>query len=133
MHELSIMQGIFDIVMENASQHQLTRIKSVYVVVGDLSGVEPDALRFAFDFFAQNTPAEGAEFVIKTVPITGKCRRCGEKLNGFTGLKCRCDGPPDYQLLTGRELYVDTITGEDDKEESDNEAGESCIQYSQSQ
>ena len=130
MHELSIMQGIFDIVMDNASQHQLTRVKSVHVVVGDLSGVEPDALRFAFDFFANNTLAEGAEFSVTTVPITGKCRRCGIRFDGFAGLRCHCDGPPDYELLTGRELYVDTITGENDEEESDNEGSQSCIQYS---
>lgn len=127
MHELSIMQGIFDIVMENAAQHQLTRVKSVRVVVGDLSGVEPDALSFAFDFFANNTLAKGAEFVINTVPITGKCRRCSEKLDGFTGLRCQCDGPPDYELLTGRELYVDTITGENDEEEIDDEGSQGCI------
>lgn len=117
MHELSIMQGIFDIVLENAAKHRLKNISNINVVVGELSGVEPAALNFAFSCFAQNTLAEGAELTITEVKVTGRCRRCGIQLDGISGLACACNRPPDFEILTGRELYVDTITGEDELEE----------------
>lgn len=116
MHELSIMEGIFDIITENAAKHRLKKISRVNVVVGALSGVEPAALEFAFEHFARNTLAEGAEFTIAAVGVTGRCRRCGVTMEGIRGLKCACDRPPDYELLTGKELYVDTITGDNEEE-----------------
>lgn len=117
MHELSIMQGIFDIVMEKVEEHRIKKISKVNVVVGELSGVEPAALSFAFSFFVQNTLAEGAELTITEIGVTGRCRRCGINLVGTSGLTCGCNQPPDYELLTGMELYVDSIIGETKEQE----------------
>ncbi|QNB46778.1 hydrogenase maturation nickel metallochaperone HypA [Thermanaerosceptrum fracticalcis] len=117
MHELSIMQSIFEIVMENAAKHRLKKVEKVHVVVGELSGVEPEALKFAFSFFARDSVAQDAEFSITTVGVSGRCRACGEKLAGITNLRCKCEVKPDYEMLTGKELYVDTITGESELEE----------------
>lgn len=117
MHELSIMQGIFDIVLENAAKHRLKNISNINVVVGELSGVEPAALKFAFGCFAQSTLAKGAEFTITEVKVTGRCRRCKIQFEGISGLTCACNQPPDNEILTGVELYVDTIIGESELEE----------------
>lgn len=117
MHELSIMQSIFDIVTETAAKNHLNEIRKIHVVVGALSGVEPAALDFAFEYFARNTLADGAEFTITEVGVTGRCRRCGVTMEGINELRCNCDKPPDYEMLTGKELYVDTITGDNELEE----------------
>lgn len=122
MHEMSIMQGIFDIVTENIAQHRLNKVTAVNVVVGELSGVKPAALEFAFQCFAQGTLAEGAEFTITRVPVTGRCRRCSIEMTGITGLSCNCHQPPDYEMLTGTELYVDSITGDNQGEDLANAA-----------
>ncbi|MDA8228820.1 MAG: hydrogenase maturation nickel metallochaperone HypA [Desulfitobacterium hafniense] len=116
MHELSIMQGVFDIVLDNAEKHSLTKITKINIVVGEISGVEPEALDFAFSYFARGSIAEGAEFSITRVPLTGRCRRCGEKLQGLVNLECKCEGPPAYEMLTGTELYVNTIAGENEED-----------------
>lgn len=117
MHEISIMSGIFDIVLNQADQNRLKNISAINVVVGELSGVEPAALHFAFSCFAKNTLAEGAEFTVTPVKPTGRCRRCSTSLEGISGLTCRCAEGPDYEMLTGTELYVNTITGESKLEE----------------
>ncbi|WP_081361273.1 hydrogenase maturation nickel metallochaperone HypA [Neomoorella thermoacetica] len=44
MHERSIMQSILDIVMEKATRHGLKKVKEINIVIGVLSGVEPEAL-----------------------------------------------------------------------------------------
>lgn len=116
MHELSIMQSIFDIVIDNAAKHRLRTITKINVVAGEISGVEPAALDFAFDYFAQGSLAEGAEFSITQVPVTGRCIRCGELLKGIVNLNCKCKEGPEYEMLTGNELYVNTVTGESEME-----------------
>lgn len=117
MHELSIMREILNIAFESAAKHRLNKISGINVVVGDFSGVEPSALEFAFEYFTRDTPAQGSELTIARVGVTGHCRRCGVKMEGVSGLKCSCGKPPDYEMLTGMELYLDSITGESEQGE----------------
>jgi hydrogenase nickel incorporation protein HypA/HybF len=112
VHELSIMQSILDIVTETATKHKLSKINKIQVVLGALSGVEPAALYFAFAYYVRDTLADGAELAITTMGVTGRCRRCGVTMDGIYQLRCNCDRLPDYEMLTGKELYVDTITGD---------------------
>lgn len=67
MHELSIAMSLVDAVCEELPRlGDRVSIRSVRVRVGPLSGVVPDALAFAFDVAAAESPLAGARLEIET-------------------------------------------------------------------
>ena len=76
MHEMSLAEGIRDIVDEAVCTQQLGRVKSVIVEIGELAAVEVDALRFCFDAVMQGGAAEGARLEVVSVAGSGWCPEC---------------------------------------------------------
>lgn len=75
MHEMSLCEGILQIVEANAGD--AGRVTKVRLEIGAFSGVEIAALRFCFDAVTRGTLAEGAALVIDDVPGTAFCFDCG--------------------------------------------------------
>ena len=112
MHEVGVAQGMMKIIASEAAKHGLSCVSKVYVRVGELSNVGPDALSFAFDSVILGTVAEGAELVMDIVPAKGYCDACGiefdmDKINIFCP---QCDGIGD--IVSGKELEITEIEGE---------------------
>lgn len=64
MHELALMD---DLVQTVVTELEDARVLRVRVIVGRMSGVVVDSLRFCFDVCAQGTSLEGATFdVVET-------------------------------------------------------------------
>jgi len=61
VHELSIMDGALALACSEAEKAGARRVVSLRLRIGMLSGVMPEALRFAFDALAAGSIAEGAE------------------------------------------------------------------------
>ena len=103
MHELGITRSVVAICAERANG---ARVQSVTLVIGRLSGVMSDAVRFCFDICAQGTPVEGARLEIVETPGRARCRACGGEieLRALVG-RCAC-GSADLQMLSGDELKV---------------------------
>ncbi len=80
MHELSLLEGMVQGLQAEARREGFTRVHQVRLEVGQLSGAEPEALRFAFGPATEGTLAEGADLVILLVPGTGLCRACGAEV-----------------------------------------------------
>ena len=76
MHELSLTQSILDIVAQYAERHGFDRVNSLRLSFGRLSGIDPQAMRFAFEVAAQGTPAEGAEIICDIQPVIVDCLAC---------------------------------------------------------
>jgi hydrogenase nickel incorporation protein HypA/HybF len=76
MHEASIMQNVFDLAFEQLEAQAATRIVRVRLRVGELSGVVPEALEFAFEAMKVGTPAADTALEIERVPARLACRRC---------------------------------------------------------
>lgn len=81
MHELSLAQGIVEIVTEAARSERFTRVTRVRVAVGALSAVEPDALRFGFEMASAGTVAEGAALAIEAPAGAGHCLACSSDVS----------------------------------------------------
>jgi len=81
MHEISIVESIIDIVLNEIPKYNITRVSSIALRIGEMQLVVPEALRFGFKLMAQNTPLEGAEIIIESVPTTGRCKNCGYEFN----------------------------------------------------
>lgn len=68
MHELGMATALVEQVEEVARREGAARIVRIELVVGDLSGVDREALEFVFPFAAERTVAEGATLAIEVVP-----------------------------------------------------------------
>jgi hydrogenase nickel incorporation protein HypA/HybF len=68
VHELSIAESVVDGVRERTGD---ARISRVFLQVGLLSCVEPEAIRFCFELCAEGTAVEGAALEIEEVPGDG--------------------------------------------------------------
>ena len=108
MHELSIAVNLVDIAAAEAARHSAERVRRVFVRVGDLSGVVPDALRFAFDVAIENTALSGATLEIERVRATVYCAMClaERELSDLFALCCPDCGAESADLRGGRELEL---------------------------
>ena len=62
MHEVSIIQNVIKIVSDSAIENKLTKITKVSLKIGELSGVMPECLNFAFEICIIDTMLEGSYF-----------------------------------------------------------------------
>ena len=110
MHELSITESMLDIVLNQAQKNGAERVQGINLVIGEMSGVVDDCVRFYFDFLSKGTIAEGAHISIKIVPAQARCRECGKqfKLNDLDWL-CPSCGTTKIDIVEGKELYLESI------------------------
>lgn len=110
MHELSVTQSILDIVLEKAGDAGADKVNRVDLVIGELSGIVSDCVRFYWDFLSKDTPAAGAELSFRQPPAQLRCRKCETVFTPEDGRwvcpKCR---EPSLEITGGRELYVESI------------------------
>ncbi len=107
MHELSLCAGIVDVLREQASAHDYARVKTVRLEVGELAGVEVEALRFGFDVAARGTLADGATLEIVPVPGTAWCLPCAREVVTHRRFDpCPRCGTHQLRLLAGDELRI---------------------------
>jgi hydrogenase nickel incorporation protein HypA/HybF len=78
MHEMSLAQGVLELIEDSARGQHFSRVRCVFLEIGALAGVEPEALSFCFDAVTRGSIAEGAALEIVTVPGTGWCVECGK-------------------------------------------------------
>lgn len=76
MHEMSLCEGVLQILEHQALQQQYRRVKTVWLEIGKLSGVEPDAMCFSFDVVMQGSIADQAKLEIIEIPAKAWCMQC---------------------------------------------------------
>lgn len=107
MHEVSIMQSALEIAIERAQRMGAHSISALGLRVGELSGVVPDALEFAFEALKQDTPAQSAKLVVETVPLVLYCSPCDREFtpDGYW-YECPTCHNRRTEIRQGRELDV---------------------------
>jgi hydrogenase nickel incorporation protein HypA/HybF len=76
MHELSLAEGVREIVDETARSNGAARVTAVRLEIGRLAQVEIDALRFAFEVVKRGSLADAARLEIVECDGTAWCMRC---------------------------------------------------------
>ena len=103
MHEMSLCEGILQVLESHARSQAFERVSKVWLEIGDLSGVEVEAMKFSFDVVMKGTLANEASLEIIEVPGRAWCMQCSEEVS----VNKRFDACPDcgsYQLqVTGGE------------------------------
>lgn len=106
MHELSITQSVVATIVERLGD---ARVTTVYLTIGRVSGVDPEAVRFCFDLVAEGTTVEGARLSIEQPAGEARCRACGAEFGvDDLVLLCGC-GSSDVELCRGQELQVRAV------------------------
>ncbi|MCF6148427.1 MAG: hydrogenase maturation nickel metallochaperone HypA [Candidatus Kuenenia sp.] len=108
MHELSIVTSIIGIVRENMALHGVGRLKKIKIQVGEMTAVEPEALRFCFGICAEGTDMEGAILDIEEVPVIGQCVHCKKEftLDRYSDSRCPECGGEAGNYVSGTELDI---------------------------
>jgi len=78
MHEMSLAEGIIQLIDDSAAKNQFQRVKTVWLEIGQLAGVEAEAMRFCFDAVARGGIADGATLEIIATPGLGRCYDCNQ-------------------------------------------------------
>jgi hydrogenase nickel incorporation protein HypA/HybF len=117
MHELSIALRIVETLTEELAD-QPGRVESVRVKVGALSGVVPDALRFAWDAACDDSRLAGSALEIEEVDVVARCPRCeaDRVLDSVQLLQCPVCGSLTPDIVAGRELEIVSVEIDDDGE-----------------
>lgn len=117
MHELSIANTIFDIVLKEKTSKNLPEIKAIGLNIGLLSGILPDALEFSFDAIKIETALANTILEITEVPITGTCNNCQHSFSVTDYIFCcpHCSSS-SIKMEQGQELDIAYIEIEDEAE-----------------
>ncbi len=107
MHEMALCENIVQILESQATDNGYQRVKTVWLEIGSLAGVEVPALIFSFDIVSRGTLAEGADLQIIERPAQDWCMQCCETVS----VKRRFDGCPkcssqQLQVSGGDELKI---------------------------
>lgn len=110
MHELSIAIEIIETSVNVALQNKGKIIKEIEIDIGDVSGVDREALAMALESAKMNTIAENANIVINQVPAIAICNNCNKQIN-LTEYEffCRFCYSVDINVISGKELKIKHI------------------------
>ncbi len=107
MHELSIAQSIFEAVGAEMVKCGAKELRSLKVRIGELTAVDPEALKFAFDSCTTKTHMQGATLIIEEAPLTGKCGECAMEFPIIDfGNRCPHCSCTSVERVTGTELDI---------------------------
>jgi hydrogenase nickel incorporation protein HypA/HybF len=110
VHELYIAESIHKIVVEEAERGGTSRVVSLTLEIGALSGVVTDSLEFVFPAVSKGGIAENAKLLIDHVDASGKCPHCGVEfpIEDYYS-PCPTCGHVPVEVTHGRELRVKEI------------------------
>ena len=77
MHEYSITSSIIEILKEIGRKNRLDKIKKVNFVISPIASIEPESVRFYYQYFAEDDSLlSGAELIFEKSEIDIKCLTC---------------------------------------------------------
>jgi hydrogenase nickel incorporation protein HypA/HybF len=130
MHEWALAEAVISTVSQIAEKEGLKEVAEVEIKVGELQQIELDILEFALSQL-KTLKLKNAKFQIRTVRAELKCRVCEhkwifrkEKMNeeiaeaihfvpeiAHTYVKCPKCGSPDFEILNGRGIWLESVRG----------------------
>ena len=110
MHEYSITESMLSLALEKANEAKASKVIRINLVVGELSGVVGECVKFYFDFLSKDTIARGAELAFETKPTQVRCHKCDNVFtpsdHNWACPECHESG---IEIVSGRECYMESI------------------------
>lgn len=94
MHEGSVTTQIVENVLEEAGKHEAKRVAEVHLVIGKLTFLNPEQVRFWYEALTKDTIMEGSKLRIEEKNGLVRCSGCGYE-GGF-----RYEDDPIYHVPT---------------------------------
>jgi hydrogenase nickel incorporation protein HypA/HybF len=114
MHEFALMENVILIVKRAAQENRLDKVTGISLVVGQQSGVNIDALRFAFEVLQKEEPSlVNSSLIVEEKEALGTCPQCHATFPIWHfDLQCSECGFLPVQATSGEEFYVASIEGD---------------------
>ena len=115
MHELSLVQSMMTIILEERDRHGLGALKRVKVKNGALAGAVTDALTFAWEALTPGSELEGVELLVEDVPLRVRCGACGVEFEPEDRHYMPCPSCGEFlghTVLAGKELFIESLEAE---------------------
>lgn len=109
MHELSIVQGILEIIERERRARGFARVKAVELQCGHYSCVTEESLRFLFEAAATEPHLEGAALALVRMPAISRCGACGAEFAGEGGGACPACGAEGAAPLIRTDIFVRSL------------------------
>ncbi|WP_293762062.1 hydrogenase maturation nickel metallochaperone HypA [uncultured Aquitalea sp.] len=78
MHEMSLAEGIVQLLEDQAGAQQYRKVRQVWLTIGELAGVEVESLLFCLEAVSRDTLADGAIYHVVREPGQGWCLACSQ-------------------------------------------------------
>lgn len=109
MHELSVAQGILDIIEAERRKHGFGEVLAVHLRLGALSGIDEQALDAAFEAVREGTCAARAVLKIQADERVLECRSCGARL-AADSRPTRCPECDSLDLALRGAMNLDVVS-----------------------
>lgn len=113
MHELEIAQSLLRTVSDWRDQNGSPKVIAVRIELGLLSGVDPDAMRYAWEAaceFACGGQIKDCKLVIDLLPMKYKCPGCNREFESEKLISACPDCGREYPCrIGGRELNLKSL------------------------
>ncbi len=130
MHEWALAEAVVSTTLKIAEEKELKEVIELKIKIGELQQIDQEIFEFALSQL-RSPMLKNAKFSLETVKAELKCRVCNHKwkfstknLNedvsefihfvpeiAHTYVKCPKCGSPDFEILTGRGVWLDSIKG----------------------
>jgi len=116
VHEMGIASSILDGVAAEIRRRPGCRPLKVGVRIGELAGIDPEALRFAFDALTLDTELQGLELDVEYRPPRARCRECAREfeVHNFE-LQCPACASQNAGCISGDEMEFAYLEVEDNE------------------
>ena len=115
MHELGIVTHVMKTLTDVAAENELTRIGSVTLEVGEVSGVIHEQILDCWDYMCTKRGPlfTGCRLILETIPAVTYCSSCGKTYPTVQyGRTCPHCGSGETWLQEGNECTIKEIEAE---------------------
>jgi len=136
MHEWALAEAVISTVSKTAREQGLGEIAEIRIKLGQLQQIEADIFEFALKEIGQSrkTLFKNVKIQLQEEKAVLKCRACGQKWmfgdnmkeldherseaihfvpeTAHAYIRCPECKSPDFEVLKGRGVWIDSITGE---------------------
>ena len=109
MHETMVARSLMAIITEQAAKNNAKPV-AAKISCGTLNPVNDEALCFAFEAIAKDTPCEGVKLRVEHKPLRARCKNCDRNFDvELSRPECPMCGGDDFELQPDAPLILEEI------------------------
>jgi hydrogenase nickel incorporation protein HypA/HybF len=109
VHEYSLVEALVRRVEEEARRRGATAVHGLRVSLGELSGVDPELFRTAYETFRAGTLCQEAPLTLAVFAARWSCPRCLAEIARGAALRCPACGVPARLAEQADALMLESV------------------------